>query len=111
MPRTALVTGAGSGMGRAIAATLAEKGLEVALVGRDRRKLERVRDELGGKAIVEPCDVADRASVGAMVGRVRGLAGAKTGMVDQRNDGGPARGDDEGDRGTGDDRRRHSGQL
>ena len=41
--KTALVTGAGSGIGRSIATTLAEMGLRVALVGRDREKLERTR--------------------------------------------------------------------
>lgn len=71
--RTALVTGAGSGMGRAIAEDLARGGLRVALVGRDRAKLEAVRDGLGTdgeRAKVEPCDVADRAAVGELVGRV-----------------------------------------
>lgn len=71
---TALVTGAGSGMGRAIARTLAQDlGLRVALVGRDRAKLEATRGLLGAAgdaALVEPCDVADRAAVGALVGRV-----------------------------------------
>ena len=41
--KTALVTGAGSGIGRSIAMTLAKMGLRVALVGRDREKLERTR--------------------------------------------------------------------
>jgi short-subunit dehydrogenase len=44
--RTALVTGAGSGIGKSIATALAEIGLRVALVGRDRAKLERARAEL-----------------------------------------------------------------
>ena len=74
--QTALITGAGSGMGRAIARTLAEAGLRVALVGRDRAKLERVRDEFGGPpALVEPCDVADRPAVGAMVERTLAALG------------------------------------
>jgi NAD(P)-dependent dehydrogenase (short-subunit alcohol dehydrogenase family) len=76
---TALITGAGSGMGRAIAATLAGAGLRVALVGRDRSKLEQTRAELGtegASAVVEPCDVADRAQVQAAVGRVLGAFGA-----------------------------------
>ncbi len=69
---TALVTGAGSGMGRAIAEVLARMGLRVALVGRDKAKLEAVRDGLGpaGKQVlVEPGDVADRKAIGAIVGR------------------------------------------
>ncbi|MBX6315986.1 MAG: SDR family oxidoreductase [Isosphaeraceae bacterium] len=77
--RTALITGAGSGMGRAIALNLAGAGVSVALVGRDRAKLERVRDEIKhpeSRVVVEPCDVADRAAVGAMVERVRGALGS-----------------------------------
>ncbi|MEO6808173.1 MAG: SDR family NAD(P)-dependent oxidoreductase [Isosphaeraceae bacterium] len=71
--QTALITGAGSGMGRAIAKTLADLGMRVALIGRDRAKLERVRDEIaeaGGSALVEPCDVSDRPAVALMAERV-----------------------------------------
>ncbi len=77
--QTALITGAGSGMGQAIAEDLASAGLRVALVGRDRQKLERVRDGFGAaasKSLVEPCDVADREAVGAMVQRVLDEFGA-----------------------------------
>ena len=41
-----LVTGAGSGIGRCTAHELASLGATVALVGRARGKLERVRDEI-----------------------------------------------------------------
>lgn len=71
--KTALITGAGSGMGRAIAKTLAEMGMRIALIGRNQAKLERVRDEIveaGGSALAGPCDVADRAAVGLMSERV-----------------------------------------
>jgi NAD(P)-dependent dehydrogenase (short-subunit alcohol dehydrogenase family) len=72
-PGTALVTGAGSGMGRSIALALVGLGLRVALVGRDRGKLDAVKAEMGeagARARVEPCDVSDRQAVGAMVARV-----------------------------------------
>jgi NADP-dependent 3-hydroxy acid dehydrogenase YdfG len=68
--KTALITGAGSGMGRAIALNLAEAGLRVGLVGRDRQKLDAVRKEIGRgseSAVVEPCDVSVRTEVEAMV--------------------------------------------
>lgn len=71
--QTALITGAGSGMGQAIALDLAAAGLRVALVGRERSKLEATRDRIGRDdraVLVEPCDVADRSAVGSMVGRV-----------------------------------------
>jgi NADP-dependent 3-hydroxy acid dehydrogenase YdfG len=69
---TALVTGAGSGMGRSIAVSLAEMGIRVALIGRERSKLEATRDLLGAQAasaLVEPCDVADREQVRSAVDR------------------------------------------
>ena len=69
--KTALVTGAGSGIGRAVAKELASLGLRVALVGRDAAKLERVRDEIGKPdTILAACDVADRAGVDGMAARV-----------------------------------------
>jgi NADP-dependent 3-hydroxy acid dehydrogenase YdfG len=71
--QTALVSGAGSGIGRAIASTLSEIGLRIALVGRDREKLERNRAALpsgSAAALVAPCDVADRSAVEALVHKV-----------------------------------------
>jgi NAD(P)-dependent dehydrogenase (short-subunit alcohol dehydrogenase family) len=60
--RTALVTGAGRGIGRAIALELAKTGVSVALVARSRDELldsaASVR-ELGGTAVVITADVAD----------------------------------------------------
>ena len=76
--KTALVTGAGSGIGRGIAATLAELGLRVALVGRDRDKLERARADLKtgrDRAIVATCDIADRLSVKSAVEHVAAALG------------------------------------
>ena len=71
--KTALVVGASGGLGRAIAAMLAEEGFTLALVGRDIAKLEAVRGELGAAApdaldaLVLPCDLTDRAQTQAMV--------------------------------------------
>jgi NADP-dependent 3-hydroxy acid dehydrogenase YdfG len=71
--QTALVTGAGSGIGRSIAATLAEIGFRVALVGRDRQKLERTRADLvkgRDSAFVATCDVTDRFAVKSVVDHI-----------------------------------------
>jgi NADP-dependent 3-hydroxy acid dehydrogenase YdfG len=71
--RTALVTGAGSGIGKSTALALSGIGLRVALVGRDRAKLERARAELPkgrDSAFVATCDITDRAAVKALVDQV-----------------------------------------
>ena len=60
--RTALVTGASRGIGRAIAVGLARAGADVALSARDEARLAEVRTEveaLGRRALVLPADVTD----------------------------------------------------
>ena len=64
--RIALVTGAGSGIGRACAIALAEDGWDVVLTGRRASALhETVSEagEAGGNMLVEPADVTDPAAV------------------------------------------------
>lgn len=61
--RTALITGAGNGLGRAIALRLAARGARGILVGRNRAKLDQVADEIGTTARVEVCDTASESSV------------------------------------------------
>lgn len=58
---SAVVTGAGRGIGRAVAVKLASRGLSVALVGRGAEHLAEVATEIearGGKALSIPCDVS-----------------------------------------------------
>lgn len=61
--RTSLVTGAGNGLGRAIARELSAAGSRVVLVGRDRAKLSAVREELQGDAAVMVCDTSSETAV------------------------------------------------
>ncbi len=61
--RVAVVTGAGSGIGAAVARRFAERGVAVALVGRTPEKLEAVAREIsatGGIAHPVPADLAER---------------------------------------------------
>ena len=65
--RTALVTGSTRGIGRAIAETLAGAGARVAVVGRDVGRAEDAARAIGRDAAGFACDVADTASVTALV--------------------------------------------
>jgi 3-oxoacyl-[acyl-carrier protein] reductase len=65
--KRALVTGASGGLGGAIARTLHKQGASVALSGTRLAALEAVAAELGERAFVLPCDLADKASVEALV--------------------------------------------
>jgi len=66
--RTAVVTGAGTGIGRCVALALLREGYAVVLAGRRRQPLEDTAREApaGSEAIVVPTDVADAASVSAL---------------------------------------------
>ncbi|MFC5995919.1 SDR family oxidoreductase [Pseudonocardia hispaniensis] len=70
MHSQAVVTGAGSGVGRVVARALLGAGYRVALAGRRRATLEETADGHPA-ALVVPTDVADPASVAALFGAVR----------------------------------------
>jgi NAD(P)-dependent dehydrogenase (short-subunit alcohol dehydrogenase family) len=57
--RTVLVTGGGSGIGKAVALTLAEHGFRVAITGRRAALLEEVAGALGPDSLAHPADVTD----------------------------------------------------
>jgi len=67
--RVALVTGAGSGIGRAIAQRLAAEGACVAIADRDGESAERVARSVGGtdQAVAVVADVTDAAAVASAV--------------------------------------------
>ena len=71
--KTAVITGAGSGVGRATAVALAAQGWSVAIVGRRESVLLEtagIAGEHGGKVLVCPCDIGDEAAVAVMGKRV-----------------------------------------
>ena len=71
MTRIAVVTGGGSGIGRASAGALAGAGFTVVLAGRRREPLEDAAAEMGRDAVAIPADVRDHESVAALFGQVR----------------------------------------
>lgn len=68
--RLAVVTGASTGIGEAIARELARRGWQCVLLARRGEHLERIAGEIGGEW--EVCDVADRAQVDEVAARVLG---------------------------------------
>jgi 2-hydroxycyclohexanecarboxyl-CoA dehydrogenase len=68
--KVAIVTGAGQGIGRAIALVLAREGCAVSISGRTESKVVAVADEItraGGRMVARRCDVGHRDDVDAMV--------------------------------------------
>lgn len=70
--RTAIVTGGGNGLGRAIALALAARAVRTVIIGRAPAKLERVAAEIGPTARAEVCDTASERSVADLADRLRG---------------------------------------
>src|SRR4051812_5083175 len=72
----AVVTGAGRGIGRAIAIELGRAGAKVALAARSRSELEDTAMAIGNNASVFPTDVRDKAQVHATLDQTAAALGA-----------------------------------
>ena len=76
--KTAIVTGASSGLGVTFAKTLAERGANVVLAARREENLRRVQEEIessGGIATVALCDVTDAEQVRATIAATQAAFG------------------------------------
>ncbi|MFT5775668.1 3-oxoacyl-[acyl-carrier-protein] reductase [Hyphomonas sp.] len=73
--RTALVTGASGGIGRAIARALSEAGAKVALSGTRENVLEDVAGTLKGESAIVTCNLSDAEAVDGLVGRAEAAIG------------------------------------
>src|ERR1700722_15752866 len=69
--RIAVVTGAGSGVGKAAALALARDGFTVVLAGRRADKLHEGAAGLDGPSLVAPTDVREPASIAALFAKVK----------------------------------------
>src|ERR1700738_5124038 len=91
--RTAVVTGAGTGIGKAVALGLLHKGYNVALAGRRREPLEQVVAEAGlsgTRALVVPTDVSDPGSVSQLFAKTQATFGRLDLLFNNAGVGAPA---------------------
>jgi len=75
MKQIAVVTGAGRGVGRITAITLAKQGWVVVVAGRDKVALDAVAKEAGGESVGIVCDVSDPESVKSLFAQVKSSFG------------------------------------
>ena len=79
-----VVTGAGTGIGQAIALRLAEEGARLSLLGRRQEPLQETKERaqaLGASVLTRSCDVRDRAQVDAAFDQAAGELGPMRGVI------------------------------
>ena len=93
MDKVAIVTGAGSGIGRAAAVALLNDGYAVALAGRRAAALQETIDQAGAagaRALAVPTDVTDPAAVGALFAETKARFGRLDLLFNNAGTGAPA---------------------
>src|SRR5436190_1799446 len=93
LQKVAVVTGAGTGIGQAVALALMREGFAVALAGRRADKLEETASEgrtSNGTSLVVPTDVSDPASVKALFAKVKERHGRLDVLFNNAGIGAPA---------------------
>ena len=88
--KVALITGGGSGIGRASALALAEEGYAVVLAGRRAEVLEETAAEAAGEALAVPTDVSDPASIRDLFARAKEAFGRLDLLFNNAGIGAPA---------------------
>ena len=88
--RFAVVTGAGTGVGRAVATALLQDGYSVALAGRRQDALEETAQLAGGNSLVVPTDVSKPDQVQALFGKVAAEFGRLDVLFNNAGTGSPA---------------------
>jgi NAD(P)-dependent dehydrogenase (short-subunit alcohol dehydrogenase family) len=90
--QTVVITGAGYGIGRAIALAFGAEGAHVVLGGRSRDKLETVAAQIrdrGGQALVQTTDVTSEAEVARLITAAGEISGVLDVLVNNSGIGGP----------------------
>jgi NAD(P)-dependent dehydrogenase (short-subunit alcohol dehydrogenase family) len=93
MTKVALVTGAGTGVGKAVSLALMHEGYALVLAGRRKDKLEETAQEgkaTGAKTLVVPTDVADPASIKALFAKTKDTFGRLDVLFNNAGIGAPA---------------------
>jgi NAD(P)-dependent dehydrogenase (short-subunit alcohol dehydrogenase family) len=88
--KIALVTGAGTGVGRACALALSKAGYTVVLAGRRLDKLEEVAKEATGKTLCVSTDLADPSSIAALFAKTKETFGRLDVLFNNAGVGAPA---------------------
>ena len=92
-PKIAVVTGAGTGVGRAVAIALAKAGYSLVLAGRRKEMLDKVSAEInavGAQALAVPTDVSKRDSILALFATVKSSFGRLDVLFNNAGIGAPA---------------------